>query len=75
MHERKRRKGYVKRAELFFFSRRVYHLIVGSSLLETFYLDLIMKFTCKTRVFQAEELVFIALTVPSAKIGSLKLCQ
>lgn len=31
MHERQRRKDYVKRSELFFFSRRVYHLIVGSS--------------------------------------------
>lgn len=35
----------MKRAELFF--RRVYHLVVGSSL--TFYLGSVMKFTCKTR--------------------------
>lgn len=63
MHGKRRKEEYVKRAELFF--RRVYHLVVGSSL--TFYLGSVMKFTCKARVFQAEEQASVALTVRLAK--------
>lgn len=89
MHGEKGRKDYVKKEPDFFFSRRVYHLIVGSSLIG----DILSRFGYESHLQNQgfpgsrvtvhschgscgqEEPSSLAVTTWGNKIGSPKLCQ